>query len=66
MKDFIKIHRGNLELLSSGRFHLPPRLDRGMESPRLDRVLTYIDIHLYRYSLTENLLTIFEKLFFIN
>ena len=41
MKDFIKNHRENLELLSSGRFHLPLRLDRGMESPRLDRVNTY-------------------------
>ena len=44
MKDFIKIHQGNLELLSSGRFHLPLRLDRGMESPRLYRVNTYREL----------------------
>ena len=37
---FYQIHGGNLELLTSGRFHPPPRLDRGMESPRLDRVNT--------------------------
>ena len=41
MKDFIKIHQGNLELLSSGRFQLPLRLDRGMELHKLDRVNTY-------------------------
>ena len=41
MQDFIKIHWGILELLSSGRLHPPLSSDRGMESPRLDRVNTY-------------------------
>ena len=38
MQNFIEIHQRNPELLSSGRFRSPPRLDRGIERPRLDRV----------------------------
>ena len=41
MQNFMEIQRRNLELLSSGGFRPPPpppQLDRGMESPRLDRV----------------------------
>ena len=38
MQNFIEIHQRNPELLSSGGFHPPPRLDRGIERPRLDRV----------------------------
>ena len=37
MQNFIEIHQRNPELLSSGGFR-PPRLDRGIERPRLDRV----------------------------
>ena len=43
MQNFIEIHQRNPELLSSGGFRPPPRLDRGIERPRLDRVkLAYI------------------------
>ena len=39
MQNFIEIHQRNPELLSSGRFRPPPpRLDRSIERPRLDRV----------------------------
>ena len=38
MQNFIEIHQRNPELLSSGGFHPPPRSDRGIERPRLDRV----------------------------
>ena len=38
MQNFIEIHQRNPELLSSGGFRPPPRLDRGIERPRLDRV----------------------------
>ena len=37
MQNFIEIHQRNPELLGSGGFR-PPRLDRGIERPRLDRV----------------------------
>ena len=37
MQNFIEIHQRNPELLSSGGFR-PPRLDRGIERPRLDGV----------------------------
>ena len=37
MQNFIEILQRNPELLSSGGFR-PPRLDRGIERPRLDRV----------------------------
>ena len=37
MQNFIEIRLRNPELLSSGGFR-PPRLDRGIERPRLDRV----------------------------
>ena len=40
MQNFIEIHQRNPELLSSGGFR-PPRLDRGIERPRLDRVEDY-------------------------
>ena len=40
MQNFIEIHQRNPELLSSGGFR-PPRLDRGIERPRLDRVNTH-------------------------
>ena len=38
MQNFIEIHQRNPKLLSSGGFRPPPRLDRGIERPRLDRV----------------------------
>ena len=39
MQNFIEIHQRNPELLSSGGFRAPPpRLDRGIERPRLDGV----------------------------
>ena len=38
MQNFIEIHQRNPELLSSGGFRPPTRLDRGIERPRLDRV----------------------------
>ena len=47
MQNFIKIHQRNPELLSSGGFRPPLRLDRGIERPRLDRVnngLNFISI----------------------
>ena len=37
MQNFIEIYQRNPEVLSSGGFR-PPRLDRGIERPRLDRV----------------------------
>ena len=37
MQSFIEIHQKNPELLSSGGFRPPPRLDRGIERPRSDR-----------------------------
>ena len=40
MQNFIEIHQRNPELLSSGGFRPPPRLDRGIERPRLGRVNT--------------------------
>ena len=49
MQNFIEIHQRNPELLSSGRFRPlpppPPRLDRGIERPRLDRVKTILYCH---------------------
>ena len=44
MQNFIEIHQRNPELLSSGRFRPPPRLDRGIERPRLDRVKFALDL----------------------
>ena len=38
MQNFIEIHQRNPELLSSGGFRPPPRLDRGIKRTRLDRV----------------------------
>ena len=38
MQNFVEIHQRNPELLSSGGFRPPPRLGRGIERPRLDRV----------------------------
>ena len=58
MQNFVEIHQRNPELLSSGAFRPPPRLDRGIERPRLDRVKIILYFLLFFVFLSSILFTV--------